>query len=65
MLKVWHAGGFTPLLAQTVVGPNVPVAVGAPATMPPSFIVSPGGSAPLVTENVGAGVCGDDVNWWM
>jgi hypothetical protein len=64
MVNVWQAGGLTPLLAQTVVGPNVPAMVAPPARMPASFMVSPGGSAPLVTAKVGAGSWGLDVNWW-
>ena len=52
MVKVWHAGACTPLLAHTVVGPKVPACVGAPATMPPGDMVIPGGREPLVTENV-------------
>ena len=64
MMKVWQAGGFTPLLAQTVIGPYMPAALAAPATLPALFIVSPGGSEPLVTEKVGVGFCGDELNWW-
>jgi hypothetical protein len=60
MLNVWHA----PLLAQTVIGPYDPAALGVPVRKPSGLIERPGGSVPLVTEKVGAGVCGLDVNWW-
>jgi hypothetical protein len=50
MVKVWQAVGATPLLAQTVVGPNVPAWLGDPARMPFVPRVRPGGSDPLVTE---------------
>ncbi len=55
IVKVWHAGAVTPLLAQTVVGPYDPAVVGAPLRKPWGVSVSPGGRAPFVTENVGSG----------
>ena len=64
MVKVWHAGVATPLLAQTVVGPKVPAASGAPLTKPCGLSVNPGGRAPPVTEKVGSGVWGVAWNWW-
>ena len=63
MVKVWHAAAAL-LLAQTVIGPNVPAAVGAPARMPPGPMVTPGGSAPLVTAYVAGGFRRVEVNWW-
>ncbi len=57
MVKVWQA----PLLAHTVVGPYVPAALGAPVRNPWGVSVTPGGSVPLVTENVASGVL--VVNW--
>ncbi|MGH9265791.1 MAG: hypothetical protein ACRD1D_13970 [Acidimicrobiales bacterium] len=64
MVNVWQAGVPTPLLAQTVVGPKVPAASAVPVRKPSGLRLTPGGSAPLVTENVGSGVWGLDVNWW-
>lgn len=63
MVKVWHAV-VVPLVAQTVVGPNVPAAVGTPVRKPVELRLSPGGSEPLVTEKVGSGVIGLAWNWW-
>ena len=48
--KVWQAGGCTPLLAHTVVGPKVPAAVGTPNMWPWASRVTPGGTGPAVTE---------------
>lgn len=64
MVKVWHAAGATPLLAHTVVGPKVPAAVGTPFRNPSWVRAMPGGRAPSVTENVGAGFNADVWNWW-
>jgi len=45
-----------PMLFVAVTTPvNVPPVVGVPASAPPELSVSPGGSAPDVTANVGAG----------
>lgn len=63
MVKVWHAGVATPLLAQTVVGPKVPAVVGSPITIPFGLKVNPGGSEPLVTANVAAGSTVVLLNW--
>ena len=49
-VKVWHTGAATPLVAHTVVGPNVPAWVGRPVTSPEGPRRTPGGRAPLVTE---------------
>ena len=64
MVNVWQAGGATPLVPHTVVGPKVPAMVGVPVMKPVDARDSPGGSAPLVTENVAAGVSGLVANWW-
>ena len=64
MVNVWQAGVATPLLAHTVVGPKVPAASADPLRKPSGLRLSPGGSVPLVTENVGSGVWGLDANWW-
>lgn len=48
-VKVWHAGGWTPLLAHTVVGPKVPAVVGTPNMLPWASITTPGGTEPAVT----------------
>ena len=64
MVKVWHAVGETPLLAHTVVGPNVPASVGLPTRSPFEPRLRPGGRVPVVTLKVAAGVTGVEVNWW-
>lgn len=64
MLNVWQAAGATPFVPHTVVGPKVRAMVGVPVTKPVGARESPGGSAPLVTENVAAGVSGLVANWW-
>ena len=64
MVKVWQAGVTWPLVAQTVVGPNVPARLGVPVTKPAALSVSPVGSVPAVTENVGAGSSAEIWNWW-
>ncbi len=46
IVNVWQAGGKSGLVAQTVVGPNVPAAVGAPARNPCGVRTIPGGRAP-------------------
>jgi hypothetical protein len=63
MVKVWHAVGFTPSVAHTVVGPNTPADVGTPVRNPSGLRLTPGGRLPLVTENVGSGMWGDTWNW--
>jgi hypothetical protein len=50
MVKVWHAGAVTALVAHTVEGPNVPAWVGRPARMPLGPTVRPGGRVPDVSE---------------
>lgn len=50
MAKVWQAGGWTPLLAHTVVGPKLPAIVGTPNMLPSASTTTPGGIAPDVTE---------------
>lgn len=64
MVNVWHTDACTPLLAHTVVGPNVPAWFGMPVRMPPGVRVRPGGRGPLVTENVAAGSGRSVTNWW-
>jgi len=55
MLNACVAAGATPLAAVSVPA-NVPPAPGVPLMTPVVALrVSPGGNAPLVTENVGAG----------
>ena len=49
-VNVWQAGGETPSVAHTVVGPKVPAWVGRPFTIPEGPMRTPGGRAPLVTE---------------
>lgn len=45
-----------PLLACTVIGPNVPPALGVPAISPvAAFSVKPVGSVPAITLYVGVG----------
>ena len=63
MVKVWQAGGATRLLPQTVVGPNVPAAMGTPVRNPSAESTTPGGRPPFVTEKTGSGVV-RAVNWW-
>src|SRR4051794_16516819 len=54
IVNVCVAGIPTPLLAVTVIGPNVPGAVGVPEITPVAELsASPGGSVPAVTTNVG------------
>jgi hypothetical protein len=62
MVKVWQRGAVVALLAQTVIGPKLPAAVGEPVRNPVGARVSPGGRAPAVTEYTRSGV--DAVNWW-
>ena len=54
MLKACVAFAPMPLLA-VMVPPNVPETLGVPLITPAGLIASPGGSAPPVTANVGAG----------
>jgi hypothetical protein len=56
-VKTCCAAGAVPLLAVTVIPGNVPVPaeVGVPERTPLLVRVRPGGSAPLVRLNVGAG----------
>jgi hypothetical protein len=53
--KLCVAGGFTPLEAVTV-APKVPGTCGVPESNPFAARLSPAGSTPDVTANVGAGV---------
>ena len=64
MVNVWHAGGPSSLVPQTVVGPKVPAPSGTPVTNPTGERVTPGGRAPAVTENVVSGIGGLTVNRW-